>query len=296
MPATWSSLTRRLPDFSFTSTFTDMPSQDSQVHGGVTHLRTVSDEPSIPKKTILHPRGSRSVEVKGTAREEVTPTHDKYDEWTAARAALSARKRKQSKHQSRSSIHSVSALRHLCSKCQIFPLESCMTAPEPGRIWTSPLKRLIWHKNDCPLCSLLIRALCQPEHDPFKYPGVFLHPPAELRTESMGSWLADISLEDAFSNTTVSWDDLRKWPFKTQVLETKIPGTDPEVQQAAAQGFIAVTPPQDIIVPDNHEDEKSDVLTALLYHDIQQPPDRRSPRCPIMGLRAGAEGSNCALE
>lgn len=262
MVATWSSLNQRLPDFSFTSTFTDDPFKTNKVHGAVTHLRTGSAEPFASEKIILHPRGSQSVDVQSTAREEVTGTPDKYDEWTAARAALSAKKRKQSKNQSRSSIHSVSALRHLCSKCQAFPLEACMTAPEPGRIWTSPLKRLIWHKNDCPLCSLLIRALCQPEYDPFKHAEVFLHLSAELRTASMDSWLADISEEDALSNTTASWNDLKKWPFGTQILGTRELDNDSEVQGAAAQGFIAVEP-QDVIGSDDHRAKESNVMTTL---------------------------------
>lgn len=214
--------------------------QDSHSTLDTKHLRRVSAEPISTAKTAVNPRGSQSVEIKGAARNEVTYTIDNYETWTAARAALSAKKRKEQKHQSNGSTNSVSALRHLCSNCQVFPLEACIKAPEPGCIWTSPLKRLIWHKNDCPLCSLLIRSLCEPENDPFKHPKVFLHLPAKLRAQSLSDWLTETLAEDAWVDTTTSWDQLINWPFGLQTVEARSATGDIAVQEAAAQGFNAI--------------------------------------------------------
>lgn len=203
------------------------------------------------------------MEVKGAVRQEVTRTIDRYDDWTKARASLSAKKRKESRHQSRDSIHSISALRHLCSRCQEFPLGACLTKPESRQIWTSPLKRLIWHRNDCPLCSLLVRALCQTEYDPFKHPDVSLHLPAEPENRTLQSWLADISMDDMWLNTDISWETIRKWPFGLQVLESGDPDTDLEVQEAAVQGFIAVKQSPNTHKLDCQQDKQTNIMATL---------------------------------
>ena len=208
------------------------------------HSHTVSAEPNAASKISFHHHGSQSLDL---AKVERTETVDEYQAFTTARAALSAKKRKESKRLTGQSIESVSALRHLCSKCQIFPLESCITAPKAGRIWTSSLKRLIWHKADCPLCSLLIRSLCQPGNDPLKHPVVFANLPEELRKESMATWLTSTSVEDAWLNTNISWADLQKWPFGVEVIEAekeladmKDMGELPDVAaNGYAQGFVA---------------------------------------------------------
>lgn len=218
--------------------------QDPPAIDGATHTRTMSAEPNGTPKTSVHPRGSQSVEIKGALRHQVSQTADKYDSWTAARAALSAKKRKEQKHQSNSSIHSVYALRHLCSKCQLFPLEDCMKNPEPGRIWTSPLKRLIWHRNDCPLCSLLMRSLCESQNDPFKHPEVFMHLPTKLRSRTMDAWLSETLAEDAWVDTNTLWEHLRNWPFGLRTTEAGPPAGDTAIQEASEQGFIAVEPLQ----------------------------------------------------
>ena len=206
------------------------------------HLRTVSAEPIGTTKVSVHSRAWQSVDIKGPAQENVAQTIDELDLWTAARAALSAKKRKEAKHRSNSSIHSVSALRHLCSKCQVFPLETCLTAPEPGRVWTSHLKRLIWHKNDCPFCSLLIRSLCEPENDPLRHPDVNQYMPSKIRTKSLDTWLSEASLEDAWMNTSVSRSQLEDWPFGLQTIESSSPDTDGAIAEATGQGFFAVEP------------------------------------------------------
>lgn len=137
------------------------------------HARTVSAEPIASSKFTIHHRGSQSLELAKAALKTAT---DDYQAFTTVRATLSAKKRKELKRRSNHSIESVSALRHLCSNCKIFPLQVCLSSPEPGRTWFSPLKRLIWHKDDCPLCSLLIRSLCQPENDPLKKPSCLCKP------------------------------------------------------------------------------------------------------------------------
>ena len=239
---------------------TDKKSQKVQIHGGIAHVRTVSAEPAPSKKIILHSKGSQSVDVKATVREEVTRTIDGYDDWTKARAFLSAKKRKQSKHQPRDSLHSISALRHLCSRCQEFPLDTCITKPEPGEIWTSPLKRLIWHRNDCPLCSLLVRALCQSEYDPFKHPDISPHLP---KYQTMNSWLADVSMGDMWSNTEVSWETIKNWPFGLQALESGDPDTNLEVQEAAVKGFIAVEQSHNTYKLECQQEKQTSIMTTL---------------------------------
>jgi len=208
------------------------------------HARTVSAEPIASSKVTFHHHGSQSLDFAKAALKTAT---DDYQAFTTARAALSAKKRKALKRQSNHSIESVSALRHLCSNCQIFPLQACLSSPKPGRIWISPLKRLIWHKDDCPLCSLLIRSLCQPENDPFKHPSVYKILPNERRNDTMATWLTTTTLDEAWVNTNVSWSDLQKWPFGIEVIErgeelakTSDPGELPVfASNGLSQGFVA---------------------------------------------------------
>ena len=196
------------------------------------HVRAVSDKPIGSTKVSLHPRGSHSLDLPASKQE----TFDQYQAWTAARAALSAKKRKQVRHQS---IESVSSLRHLCSKCQIFPLQECLTSPKPGRVWTSPLKRLIWHKDDCQLCSLLVRSLCQPQNDPFKHPIVSANLPEYLRKDTMATWLTATSLDDVWLNTNVSYADLQRWPFAVEAVETEQAEIPAVLSKGLSQGFVA---------------------------------------------------------
>lgn len=253
----------QLPDPSFSAVSLEKHNQDSPANTGPTHNRTVSAEPYGTAKTFVHPRGSKSVEIKSVPRQQVTQTVDKYDAWTAARAALSAKKRKEQKRQSNGSIHSVSSLRHLCSKCQVFPLGDCMTNPKPGRIWTSSLKRLIWHKNDCPFCSLLIRSLCESENDPFKNPEVFQHLPTSLRTQSMDGWLSETWAEDAWVDTDTPWEHLSNWPFGLQTTEAGTPAGDAAIQEASAHGFIAIDSMQNGESPLSQKSRGTKVLTTL---------------------------------
>lgn len=232
-----------LPPLSF-----EIPSKE-HLRPDLSHSRTVSAEPIPSTKVNVHRRGSKSLNLVKNQASKAAPgtrTTD-YDAFTSARAALSAKKRKELKRVSHHSIDSVSALRHLCSKCQIFPLEHCLKSPEPGRIWISPLKRLIWHKDDCPLCSLLIRSLCQPNNDPFKHPVVLTNLPDGLRKQTMATWLAAAALEDTWMNTNVSWADLQKWPFGVELVESEKEATDPStpsehpiiISSGLSQGFLA---------------------------------------------------------
>lgn len=211
------------------------------------HIRTVSAEPNATPKVNFHRRGSQSLDL---AKAELAKAAADYEAFTAARAALSAKRRKELKRVSNRSIESVSVQRHLCSKCQIFPLEQCLNAPQAGRIWTSPLKRLIWHKNDCPLCSLLVRSLCRPDNDPFNHPAVFANLPDELRKETMATWLTSTSLDDVWMNTNVTWADLQQWPFGVEVIEAGKGLANPAIDNVASSGlaqcFVAST------VDDNH--------------------------------------------
>lgn len=230
----------RLASFSLPLPFLDEAAKE-QLREISYHTRSISLEPKKSAKVSSHTRASQSVHT--------SPKHDtadQYDSWTAARAALSAKKRKQTKHKSSGSIDSVSALRHLCSKCQIFPLQSCLTSPEQGRIWTSPLKRLIWHQNDCPLCNLLVRSLCQTQNDPFKHPLVSTNLPDHLRKDTMSTWLTASSLDDTWLNTNVSWADLQKWPFAVEAIETEketantgLTDMPAVVSGGLTQGFVA---------------------------------------------------------
>jgi len=227
-----------LPPFSFEYADQEPVKESSN------HARTVSAEPIASSKVTFHHRGSQSLDL---AKAALTKATDEYQAFTVARAALSAKKRKELKRRSHHSIESVSALRHLCSKCQIFPLQACLNSPEPGRVWTSPLKRLIWHKDDCPLCSLLIRSLCQTDNDPFKHPLVYANLPDELRNDTMATWLTAATLDEAWVNTNVSWSDLQKWPFGVGVIEgenklaeTSFPGEFPFIApKDLTQGFVA---------------------------------------------------------
>ncbi|KAL8824269.1 MAG: hypothetical protein Q9191_005170 [Dirinaria sp. TL-2023a] len=226
------------------------------------HLRTVSAEPIHAVKVKLHARGSQSLDLANPKQKKII---DQYDTWTAARAALSAKKRKQLKHQSSQSVESVSCARHLCSKCQTFPLQSCLTSPEPGRIWTSPLKRLIWHQNDCPLCSLLTRSLCQPQNDPLMHPTVSVNLPENLRKDTMQTWLTALLLDDVWLNTKVSWGHLQRWPFAVQETEAEKESAEtdptdmPRISSGSlSQGFVATT----IDKGDKSTDTKSRLIQA----------------------------------
>lgn len=208
------------------------------------HARTVSAEPIASSKITFHHRGSQSLDLAKAALKTAT---DEYQAFTKARAAFSAKKRKELKRSSNHSIKSVSALRHLCSKCQVFPSRDCLSSSEPGQIWISPLKRLMWHKDDCPLCSLLIRALCQPENDPLRDPLVYANLPNERRNDTLATWLTTTTLDEAWVNTIVSWSDLQTWPFGIEVIEggkelakTSDPGEPPVVaSNDLNQGFVA---------------------------------------------------------
>ena len=261
------------------------------------HLRTTSAEPIGTPKALVRSRGWRSVDIKGAVHENVAQSIDDLDIWTAARAALSAKKRKEAKDRSNSSIHSVSALRHLCSKCQVFPLKTCLTAPEPGRVWTSPLKRLIWHKNDCPFCSLLIRSLCEPENDPLKHPDVNQYLPSKFRALSIDSWLSESSMEDAWANTSVSGDQLENWPFGLQTIESSSPTSDTAISKAAAQGFVAVEPLPNSDYSPTQKSARPEILATLpCYVTISNNPLTagllnvqlwgygRGPKAPIVAL------------
>ena len=238
---------------SFLSSSLDRSSKE-QVNDAPKHARTVSDEPVAAAKVSLHLRGSQSLDL---AKSEPARAAVDYEAFTAARAALSAKKRREAKRVSKHSTGSVFASRHLCSKCQIFPLHDCLNSPQPGQIWTSPLKRLIWHKNDCPLCILLIRSLCETENDPFKHPLVSANLPDGLRKDTMATWLVATSLEETWLNTTVSSDNLQKWPFGIEVIETEkelTGATDgDEVAVVASHGFaesfIASTVSNDTVHP-----------------------------------------------
>lgn len=201
------------------------------------HARTVSAGPIAPSKVTIHHRGSQSLELAKSALKTAT---DDYQAFSTARATLSAKKRKELKRRSNHSTESVSALRHLCSNCQIFPLQVCISSPEPGRTWFSPLKRLIWHKDDCPLCSLLIRSLCQPENDPLKNPLVYANLPDERRNDTMATWLTTTTLDEAWVNTYVSWSGLQKWPFGVKVIEG-----EKERAKMSSPGDLAVVAPND---------------------------------------------------
>ena len=230
------------------STFSPRPkalgisSQENQPSHAVMHLRTISAEPIGATKASVRSRGWKSVDINSTVPGNPAQAIDDFDIWTAARAALSAKKRKEVKDRSNSPVDSVSALRHLCSKCQVFPVETCSSAPEPGRVWSSPFKRLIWHKNDCPFCSLLIRSLCEPENDPLRHPDVKQYLPSKMQTKSMDAWLSETSAEDAWMNTSISRGQLEDWPFGLQIIESESPTSEVAISEAAAQGFIAVEP------------------------------------------------------
>ena len=241
----------------------ESPSQEDQPSRAAMHLRTVSAEPTGTPKASVRSRGWQSVEIKGAVRGNVGQANDELELWTAARAALSAKKRKELKNRSNGSIHSVSSLRHLCSKCQVFPLETCLTTPEPGRVWTSPLKRLIWHKNDCPFCSLLIRSLSEPENDPLRHPDVNQYLPSKVRAQSIDSWLSEISAEDAWMNTSVSYGELENWPFGLQTIESRSPTSDTAISEAAAQGFVAVEPLPGGDYSPTQKSERPEVLVTL---------------------------------
>ena len=231
-----------------------------QLKDSSSHTRTVSVEPVHSAKVKLHARGSQSLDLAAPKQKKII---DQYETWTAARAAVSAKKRKELKRLSSQSVESVSSARHLCSKCQIFPLQGCLTSPEPGRIWTSPLKRLIWHKDDCPLCSLLVRSLCQPQNDPLKHPVVSANLPDNLRDYTMQTWLTATSLDDVWLNTNVSWADLQRWPFAVEAIEIEkeITKTDPTkmpavISSGLSQGFVATTTEKG----DNPTSTKSNVI------------------------------------
>ena len=261
------------------------------------HLRTISAEPIGTPKALVRSRAWQSVDIKGPVHQNVAQAIDDLDIWTAARAALSAKKRKEAKDRSNSSIHSVSALRHLCSKCQIFPLKACLTAPEPGRVWTSPLKRLIWHKNDCPFCSLLIRSLCEPENDPLRHLDVNQYLPSTFRAQSIDSWLSESSVEDVWANTSVSGDQLENWPFGLQTIESSSLTSDMAISEAAAQGFVAVEPLPNGDYSPTQKSGRTEVLATLpCYVTISNNPLTagllnvqlwgygRGPKAPIVAL------------
>lgn len=259
----WMKAPAQLSTFSLPPKPLETSSQEARPSHAIMHLRTTSAEPIGTLKASVRSRGWQSVDIKGAVHENVAQAIDELDIWTAARTALSVKKRKEIKDRSNSSIHSVSALRHLCSKCQVFPLETCLTAPEPGRVWTSPLKRLIWHKNDCPFCSLLIRSLCEPENDPLRRPDVNHYLPSKIRTQSMDTWLSEASVEDAWMNTYVSRGQLEDWPFGLRTIESSSPNSDVAIAEAAGQGFVAVEPlPKGDYSP-TQKSERSEVSVTL---------------------------------
>ena len=235
--------------------------QKVSFRGGTAHLRSVSDEPHSTIQRVAHRRGSQSVDNRCTSHASITPTSDAYETWTAARAAISAKRRKESKRQSNNSIHSVSALRHLCSKCQVFPLEECINSPKPGRVWSSPLKRLIWHRNDCPLCSLLIRSLCEPRNDPFKHAEISKYLPDEHNMRNMENWLMAISEDDQWMNTAIDWDQLNDWPFGLRISTSDEPVGDLSVQETAALGYSATERLQNA---DNADDQRAPEIRVMI--------------------------------
>jgi hypothetical protein len=77
---------------------------------------------------------------------------------------------------------------YLCSHCETFPFDDCSAAGKANKVWSSPLRRMILHRNGCRLCDFLVQILCRPENDPFQCPQVSKHlTPDTERT--MQDWL-----------------------------------------------------------------------------------------------------------
>ena len=272
----------------------------AKTHETSFHVRTLSAEPIATPKIDFHRRGSQSLDL---AKAEVARAASEYHAFNEARAALSARKRKEAKRLSNHSIHSVSAQRHLCSKCQIFPLESCLNSPQAGRIWTSPLKRLLWHKDDCPLCSIMVRSLSQPVNDPFKHPTVLANLPNDIRQQTMATWLSSTSLDDTWLNTNVSSSDLQRWPFGIEMVEEEKELANTEdassLPFAAAsgltQGFVASLSVEDGDIHSSHGSQSvqatspcyiaiSNHFTAPGLLDVKLWGYPRGPRTEVIAL------------
>lgn len=73
------------------------------------------------------------------------------------------------------SNHYFSNTDYLCSKCQEVSWKLSTPNQTANRAWHTTLKRVILHRHQCRLCTLLLESLCQPHNDPFKHPQIRDH-------------------------------------------------------------------------------------------------------------------------
>ena len=133
--------------------------------------------------------------------------------YSADRAAKAREKQMKSGKEPTGAAAAKALPQYLCSRCREFPAEECVTSTETGRLWKSSLKRILWHKNGCQLCSLLIKVLCEPRNDPFKHPQIAEHLHKDFKGKTMAEWIKMEKSWDTILNNVDA--GMSKWPFGT---------------------------------------------------------------------------------
>ena len=95
----------------------------------------------------------------------------------------------------------------LCSHCSTLDLSMCFDqaagTSQPYRYWTTPLSRVVLHKEWCALCRLLCKMLSRPQHDPLRSD--------EIKSHINPAWLRDVPFSEWVSKGYITKDEY--WPF-----------------------------------------------------------------------------------